>query len=221
MEGTNQVVLGTSDQRKVPASLSLFLKSEKIPALLYIGKGHEYRPFHDLRSVPKGGTQALLLYIQHKMSIRRELTVLASGSSRTAPSTSSAVSLTYTHHSCSLANATSKTGLHSGFDRYKSTNPIWLRADYCMQYKWVSWSSLTMGKCWVDRTKRIRKATHQFGSFLLHLFHELLVSCFCIFTSIQLNSNKILQLSLPNFFVKSAYHLKYDIDHSIDRYIYI
>jgi hypothetical protein len=36
-----------------------------------------------------------------------------------------------------------------------------------------------------------------------------------------LNSNKILQLSLPNFFVKSAYHLKYDIDHSIDRYIYI
>jgi hypothetical protein len=32
--GTSQAVLGSSDQRKVPASLSLFLKSEKIPALL-------------------------------------------------------------------------------------------------------------------------------------------------------------------------------------------
>jgi hypothetical protein len=32
-------------QWKVPASLSLFLKSEKIPALLYVGKGPEYRPF--------------------------------------------------------------------------------------------------------------------------------------------------------------------------------
>ncbi len=94
VEGTNQAVLGTSDQRKVPASLSLFLKSEKIPALLYVGKGPEYRPLPDLRSVSEGGTQVLLLYIQHKMSIRRELTVLASGSSRTAPSTSSAVSLT-------------------------------------------------------------------------------------------------------------------------------
>jgi hypothetical protein len=29
----------------VPASQSLFLKSEKIPALLYKGKGPEYRPF--------------------------------------------------------------------------------------------------------------------------------------------------------------------------------
>jgi hypothetical protein len=33
------------EERKVPASLSLFLKREKIPALLYIGKGPEYRPF--------------------------------------------------------------------------------------------------------------------------------------------------------------------------------
>ncbi len=30
---------------RLPASLSLFLKSEKIPALLYVGKGPEYRPF--------------------------------------------------------------------------------------------------------------------------------------------------------------------------------
>jgi hypothetical protein len=35
VEDTSQAVLGSSDQRKVPASLSLFLKSEKIPALLY------------------------------------------------------------------------------------------------------------------------------------------------------------------------------------------
>jgi len=37
--------LGSSDQWKVPASLSLFQKCEKIPALLYLGKGPEYRPF--------------------------------------------------------------------------------------------------------------------------------------------------------------------------------
>jgi len=43
--GTRQAVLGSSDQRQVPASLSLFLKSEKIPALLYVGKRPEYRPF--------------------------------------------------------------------------------------------------------------------------------------------------------------------------------
>jgi hypothetical protein len=47
-----EVVLGSFDQLKVPASLSLFLKSEKIPALLYIGKGPEYRPFHDFQPVP-------------------------------------------------------------------------------------------------------------------------------------------------------------------------
>jgi len=34
VEGTGQPVLGSSEQRKVPASLSLFLKREKIPALL-------------------------------------------------------------------------------------------------------------------------------------------------------------------------------------------
>jgi hypothetical protein len=37
VEGTSQAVLGSSHQPKVPASLSLFLKSEKIPALLYLG----------------------------------------------------------------------------------------------------------------------------------------------------------------------------------------
>jgi hypothetical protein len=34
------------------ARLSLFLKSEKIPALLSVGKGLEYRPFRDFRPVP-------------------------------------------------------------------------------------------------------------------------------------------------------------------------
>ncbi len=38
VEGTSQAVLVSSDQQKVRASLSLFLKSEKIPTLLYIGK---------------------------------------------------------------------------------------------------------------------------------------------------------------------------------------
>jgi hypothetical protein len=45
VEGTSQAVLGSSDQRKVPSNLSLFLKSEKIPALLYVRKRPEYRPF--------------------------------------------------------------------------------------------------------------------------------------------------------------------------------
>jgi hypothetical protein len=39
-EGTSQAGLGPFDQEKVPASLSLSLKSEKILALLYAGKGH-------------------------------------------------------------------------------------------------------------------------------------------------------------------------------------
>ncbi len=53
MECTSQVILGSSDQRNVSASL--FLKSEKIPALLYVGKGLEHTPFHDFRSVPRLG----------------------------------------------------------------------------------------------------------------------------------------------------------------------
>jgi hypothetical protein len=48
VEGTSQALLGCSDQRKVPASLSLFLKSEKIRSQLYGGKGPEYRPFCDI-----------------------------------------------------------------------------------------------------------------------------------------------------------------------------
>ncbi len=43
--------MGSSNQRKVLASLSLFLKSEKIRALLYLGKGPEYRPFCNFRPV--------------------------------------------------------------------------------------------------------------------------------------------------------------------------
>jgi hypothetical protein len=52
VEGTSQAVLGSSDQRKVPASLLLLLKSETIPALLYVAKGPEYKPFRDFRPVP-------------------------------------------------------------------------------------------------------------------------------------------------------------------------
>jgi hypothetical protein len=65
-----------SDLQKVPARLSLFLKGEKIPALLYGGKGPEYMPFSDFRPIPsaywpraqisnhgKASTQVLFLYI--------------------------------------------------------------------------------------------------------------------------------------------------------------
>jgi hypothetical protein len=52
VEGTSQAILGSSDQWNVQASLSLFLKSGKIPALLDKGKGPKYRPFRDFRSVP-------------------------------------------------------------------------------------------------------------------------------------------------------------------------
>jgi len=52
VEGISQAILGSSDQWKVPASLSLFLKSEKIPALLYLAKGPEYRPFLHFRPAP-------------------------------------------------------------------------------------------------------------------------------------------------------------------------
>jgi hypothetical protein len=34
------------------ANLSLFIKNEKIPALLYLGKGIAYRPFDDFQPVP-------------------------------------------------------------------------------------------------------------------------------------------------------------------------
>jgi hypothetical protein len=52
VEGTSQAVLGSADQQKVPTSLSPFLKSEKIPALLYLEKGPHYKPFCDFRPVP-------------------------------------------------------------------------------------------------------------------------------------------------------------------------
>jgi hypothetical protein len=61
VEGTSQAVLGSSDQRKVAASLSLFLKIEKIPALLYIGKGPEYRPFRILRPLSYTYTRPTLV----------------------------------------------------------------------------------------------------------------------------------------------------------------
>jgi hypothetical protein len=59
----------TGIQGKVLASLSLFLKSEKFPALLYVGKGPKYNPFRDFRPVRaqisnhgRAYSQALLLY---------------------------------------------------------------------------------------------------------------------------------------------------------------
>jgi len=56
VEGTSQAVLGSSNQWKVPASLSLFLKSGKIPAPLYVGKGPEQGPsvIFDLFPRPTG-----------------------------------------------------------------------------------------------------------------------------------------------------------------------
>jgi hypothetical protein len=44
--GRYQPGLGSSDQWKVTASLSLFLKSEKIRELLYVGKRHILKPFN-------------------------------------------------------------------------------------------------------------------------------------------------------------------------------
>jgi hypothetical protein len=55
VEGTSQAVLGSSDQRKVSASLSLFLKSEKNQVL-------STGPSVIFRLVPEASTQALLLY---------------------------------------------------------------------------------------------------------------------------------------------------------------
>jgi hypothetical protein len=52
VEGTSQAVLRSPDPWKVPASLSLFLKSEKIPALLYVGKGPEHWSLRAFRPIP-------------------------------------------------------------------------------------------------------------------------------------------------------------------------
>jgi len=41
VEGTSQAVFRSSDRQKVPDRKLLFLKSEKIEALLYVGKGPE------------------------------------------------------------------------------------------------------------------------------------------------------------------------------------
>jgi len=47
VEDSRQPVLRSSNQRKLPGSMSLFLKNEKISGVLYLGKGLEYRPFRD------------------------------------------------------------------------------------------------------------------------------------------------------------------------------
>jgi hypothetical protein len=77
VDGTSQAALGSSDQRKAPASLSLFLKLEKIPALFYVGKGPDYRPFRDLKTVLEASSQALLLWeknskVNHELATTRE-----------------------------------------------------------------------------------------------------------------------------------------------------
>jgi hypothetical protein len=41
-----------SNEWKVPANMSLFIKNEKILALFYLGKGTAYMPFDDFRLVP-------------------------------------------------------------------------------------------------------------------------------------------------------------------------
>jgi len=65
--------VGSSDQRNVPASLSLFLKSEKILALLYVANGPGigpsvifdlFRPREQISNRGRACTQALLLYIK-------------------------------------------------------------------------------------------------------------------------------------------------------------
>ncbi len=53
MEGTSEAILGSSDQRNLSGSVSLFLKSEKISALLYVRKGLEDTPFHDFDLYPR------------------------------------------------------------------------------------------------------------------------------------------------------------------------
>jgi hypothetical protein len=53
VEGTSHAVMGSCDELNVPTTLSLFLRSEKIPALLYVGKEPKYRrPFLDFPPVP-------------------------------------------------------------------------------------------------------------------------------------------------------------------------
>ncbi len=65
VESTSQAVLGSSDQRKVLASLSVFLKSEKIPALHYVGKGPEYRIFSYTNRVSSAIVVVVIL-LDHK-----------------------------------------------------------------------------------------------------------------------------------------------------------
>ncbi len=85
MQGTSQAVLGSSEGISQPVTIS---KSEKIPALLYLGKGREYRPFCDFRRDPsayqpqaeisnhrRACTQALLLHIIAKSIVFWEVNV--------------------------------------------------------------------------------------------------------------------------------------------------
>jgi hypothetical protein len=60
VEGTSQALQGSSAQWKVPASLSLFVKSEKTPALLYVGKDLSTGPSPIQTSLRRHFTAALL-----------------------------------------------------------------------------------------------------------------------------------------------------------------
>jgi hypothetical protein len=62
VEDTSQAVLGSSDQQKVPTSLSLFLKSEKIPALLDEGKGPLSRGPSPIKNIFKKGQGANMVF---------------------------------------------------------------------------------------------------------------------------------------------------------------
>jgi hypothetical protein len=66
VKGTSQAQLESSDQRKVPAGLSVFLKSEKVPALLSLGKGPQYRP---LSFTKLSSLQRHLLHCHHRSII--------------------------------------------------------------------------------------------------------------------------------------------------------
>ncbi len=76
-DGSSQAVLGSSDQRKVLASLS-FLNSEKIPAMLYVGKGPVLRPSLSLffLSFPVCGVLCLVKFTGGFINIKEKITIM-------------------------------------------------------------------------------------------------------------------------------------------------
>jgi hypothetical protein len=76
-DGSSQAVLGSSDQRKVLASLS-FLNSEKIPAMLYVGKGPVLRPSLSLffLSFRVCGVLCLVKFTGGFINIKEKITIM-------------------------------------------------------------------------------------------------------------------------------------------------